>query len=125
MVVIGGEKYAIPLDSIQSIENILPTDIKLVSNKEVINLRGSVTRLVRMNNVLDIESKKLPEEDLVVVIVKKGEQLVGLVIDELMGQQEIVIKPLGKYINKCKFISGATILGDGEIALILDTNALV
>ncbi len=125
MVVIGGEKYAIPLDSIQSIENIPPTDIKLVSNKEVINLRGSVTRLVRMNNVLDIESKKLPEEDLVVVIVKKGEQLVGLVIDELMGQQEIVIKPLGKYINKCKFISGATILGDGEIALILDTNALV
>ena len=125
MVVIGGEKYAIPLDSIQSIENILPTDIKLVSNKEVINLRGSVTRLVRMNHVLDIESKKLPEEDLVVVIVKKGEQLVGLVIDELMGQQEIVIKPLGKYINKCKFISGATILGDGEIALILDTNALV
>ena len=125
MVVIGGEKYAIPLDSIQSIENIPPTDIKLVSNKEVINLRGSVTRLVRMNNVLDIESKKLPGEDLVVVIVKKGEQLVGLVIDELMGQQEIVIKPLGKYINKCKFISGATILGDGEIALILDTNALV
>ena len=91
----------------------------------MINLRGSVTRLVRMNHVLDIESKKLPEEDLVVVIVKKGEQLVGLVIDELMGQQEIVIKPLGKYINKCKFISGATILGDGEIALILDTNALV
>ena len=125
MVVIGGEKYAIPLDSIQSIENIPPTDIKLVSNKEVINLRGSVTRLVRMNNVLDVESKKLPGEDLVVVIVKKGEQLVGLVIDELMGQQEIVIKPLGKYINKCKFISGATILGDGEIALILDTNALV
>ena len=125
MVVIGGEKYAIPLDSIQSIENIPPTDIKLVSNREVINLRGNVTRLVRMNEALDIESKKTADEDLVVVIVKKGEQLVGLVIDELMGQQEIVIKPLGKYINKCKFISGATILGDGEIALILDTNALV
>ena len=78
-----------------------------------------------MNEALDIESKKTADEDLVVVIVKKGEQLVGLVIDELMGQQEIVIKSLGKYINKCKFISGATILGDGEIALILDTNALV
>ena len=61
---------------------------------------------------------------LVVVIVKKGEKLAGLVVDELMGQQEIVIKSLGKYINKCKFISGATILGDGEIALILDANAL-
>ncbi len=125
MVVIGGEKYAIPLDSIQSIEDINPADIKLVSNKEVITLRGSVTRLVRMSEVLDVESQKAPDENLVVVIVKKGEQQVGLVIDELMGQQEIVIKPLGKYINKCKFISGATILGDGEIALILDTNALV
>ena len=61
---------------------------------------------------------------MVVVIVKKGEKLAGLVVDELMGQQEIVIKSLGKYINKCKFFSGATILGDGEIALILDANAL-
>ena len=125
MVVIGNEKYAIPLDSIQSIENISPSDIKYVSNKEVINLRGSVTRLVRMSEVLEVESTKSADDDLVVVIVKKGEKLVGIVIDELMGQQEIVIKPLGKYINKCKFISGATILGDGEIALILDPNALV
>jgi two-component system chemotaxis sensor kinase CheA len=59
-----------------------------------------------------------------VVIVKKGDRLSGIVVDELMGQQEIVIKSLGKYITKCKVISGATILGDGEVALILDTNAL-
>lgn len=51
--------------------------------------------------------------------------MAGLVIDELIGQQEIVIKSLGKYIKQCKFISGATILGDGEIALILDANALI
>ncbi|MCR5102645.1 MAG: chemotaxis protein CheA [Butyrivibrio sp.] len=125
MVVIGDEKYAIPLDSIQSIEDISPQDLKFVENKEVINLRGNVTPIVRLNEVLDIDSEKSPDEDLIVVITKKGEQFVGLVIDELMGQQEIVIKPLGKYINKCKMISGATILGDGEIALILDTNALV
>jgi len=125
MVEVGNEKYAIPLDSIQSIENVPVSDIKFVSNKEVINLRGSVTRLIRMNEVLDNESTNNPDEDLVVVIVKKGDQQVGLVIDKLEGQQEIVIKPLGKYMNKCKFISGATILGDGEIALILDTNAIV
>ena len=56
--------------------------------------------------------------------MKKGDRQSGLVVDELMGQQEIVIKSLGKYITKCKVISGATILGDGEVALILDTNAL-
>ncbi len=124
MVIVGDEKYAIPLDSIQSIEDVSPSDLKLVENKEVINLRGSVTPIVRLNSVLDTESTKSPDEDMVVVITRKGDQQMGLVIDELMGQQEIVIKPLGKYTNKCKLISGATILGDGEIALILDTNAI-
>ena len=124
MVIIGQEKYAIPLDSIQSIEDVSPNDIKFVENKEVINLRGSVLPLVRLNEVLDTTSTRKPDEDMVVVIARKGDQLAGLVIDELMGQQEIVIKPLGKYTNKCKLISGATILGDGEIALILDTNSI-
>lgn len=124
MVIVGQEKYAIPLDSIQSIEDVSPADLKLVENREVINLRGSVTPIVRLNEVLDTESTKAPEDDMVVVIARKGDQQVGLVIDELMGQQEIVIKPLGKYTNKCKLISGATILGDGEIALILDTNSI-
>ena len=124
MVIVGNEKYAIPLDSIQSIEDVSPADLKLVENKEVINLRGSVTPIIRLNKVLDTESTKAPEDDMVVVITRKGDQQTGLVIDELMGQQEIVIKPLGKYTNKCKLISGATILGDGEIALILDTNAI-
>ncbi|MBO6195914.1 MAG: chemotaxis protein CheA [Butyrivibrio sp.] len=125
MVIIGEEKYAIPLDSIQSIEDVSPSDIKLVENKEVINLRGSVTPIIRLNEVLDTESTKSPDEDMVVVITRKGDQSYGLVIDELMGQQEIVIKPLGKYTAKCKLISGATILGDGEIALILDTNSVI
>ena len=66
-----------------------------------------------------------PDQDMIIVIVKKGDKIAGLVIDELIGQQEIVIKSLGKYIKQCKFISGATILGDGEVALILDANALL
>ena len=125
MVVVGGEKYAISLGSIQTIEDISPNDIKLVENKEVINLRGTVIPLIRLTEVLDVESTRSPEDNLIVVIVKKGDKMAGLVIDELIGQQEIVIKSLGKYIKQCKFISGATILGDGEVALILDANALL
>jgi len=124
MVVVGNEKYAISLGSIQTIEDIRPEDIKQVQSKEVINLRGNVIPIVRLSDVLDIESDKNPEENMIVVIVKKGEKFAGIVVDELMGQQEIVIKSLGKYINKCKKISGATILGDGEVALILDANSL-
>ena len=125
MVVVGNEKYAISLGSIQTLEDIPPSEIKFVQNKEVIHLRGTVIPIIRLSEVLDVESKRSDEENLIVVIVKKGDKLAGLVIDELIGQQEIVIKTLGKYIKQCKFISGATILGDGEIALILDTNALI
>ena len=125
MVVVGGEKYAISLGSIQTIEDIAPSEIKLVQNREVIHLRGTVIPIIRLPEVLDIESTKTPSENMVVVIVKKGDKLAGLVIDDLIGQQEIVIKSLGKYIKQCKFISGATILGDGEVALILDANALI
>lgn len=126
MVVIGGEKYAISLGSIQTIEDISPADIKLVQNKEVIHLRGSVIPIIRLCKELDVESSKKPEDNMVVIIAKKGDKTAGLVVDELLGQQEIVIKSMGKYIdNKCKLISGATILGDGEVALILDANALI
>ncbi len=125
MVEIGDEKYAIALGSIQTIEDILPSDVNLVQAKEVIQLRDLVIPLIRLNEILDIPSKKDPEENLVVVVVKKGDKLAGLVVDELIGQQEIVIKSLGKYISKCKIISGATVLGDGEVALILDANSLI
>lgn len=125
MVTVGGEKYAISLGSIQTIEDISPADIKLVQTEEVIHLRGSVIPLIRLSEILDAPSTKNSDENLVVVIVKKGDKLAGLVVDELIGQQEIVIKSMGKYISKCKMISGATILGNGEVALILDANAVI
>ena len=126
MVVIGGEKYAISLGSIQTIEDIPTDEIRLIQNKEVIHLRGNVIPLIRMDKELDTVSTKGPDENMTILIVKKGDKLAGLVVDELLGQQEIVIKSMGKYIdNKCRLISGATILGDGEVALILDTNVLL
>lgn len=126
MVVVGGEKYAISLGSIQTIENISPDEIKLVQNKEVIHLRGNVIPIVRLDKELDVVRADNPDDNLVVIIAKKGDRMAGFVVDELLGQQEIVIKSMGKYIdNKCKLISGATILGDGEVALILDANVLI
>ena len=126
MVVVGGEKYAISLGSIQTLEDVSPDEIKLVQNKEVMHLRGNVIPIVRLDKELDVVSSKNPDETMVVIIAKKGDKVAGFVVDELLGQQEIVIKSMGKYIdNKCKLISGATILGDGEVALILDANVLI
>lgn len=125
MVELGNEKYAIPLGSIETIEDVPVDKIKYVQTKEVINLRGNVIPLIRLDKVLDVEHTEDPNRNLTVVIVKKGDKLAGLIVDNLMGQLEIVIKSIGKYINNSKMISGATILGDGEIALILDVNMLV
>lgn len=125
MVEIQDEKYAIPLNSIVTVEDVPQEDIKLVQNKEVINLRGSVIPLIRLDQILDLDARTEEPESLVVVIVKKGDKQAGLVIDNLIGQQEIVIKPLGKYIYIHKMFSGATILGDGDVALIIDANTLV
>lgn len=127
MVEIGYEKYAISLDSIQAIEDVLKTDIKYVQSKEVINLRGNVIPIIRLHEILGIEVSENDEEDnLTAVIIKKGDKQAGLVVDRLIGQQEIVIKSLGSYIESGnKLISGATILGNGDVALILDANTLI
>lgn len=125
MVELGNEKYAIPLGNIQTLEDVALSDVKHVQTKEVIHLRGNVIPLIRLRNILDVADDGKQPESLTVVIVAKGDRLAGLVIDNLIGQQEIVIKSIGKYINNNKMIGGATILGDGEVALILDPNAIV
>ena len=125
MVTIGEEKYAIPLGSIDTIEDIPVEEVKRVEKKEVINLRGSVIPLIRMAEVLDVPGERPEKNTVTMVVVAKGDKKAGLVVDDLIGQLEIVIKSIGKYINNSKMISGATVLGDGEVALILDANALV
>lgn len=125
MVKVGGEKYAISLGSIQTIEDIPVSEIKYVHAKEVIHLRGSVIPLVRLRDLLDVPGESEEQENITVVIVSKGDKQAGLVVDSLIGQMEIVIKSLGKYISINKMISGATILGDGSVALIIDANTFV
>lgn len=124
MVKISDEKYALPLGNIQTVENIFHKDIKKVNGKEVLNLRGDVIPIIRLGEILDCP-KVEDREQVLVVVVKKGERYAGMVVDELIGQLEIVISSIGKYIKNHRIISGATILGNGEVALILDVNSLI
>lgn len=124
MVNIGNEKYAIPLNTIQNIEDVKISEIKYIQNQEVINLRDHVIPIVRLDEILEVEKEESNKDTITLVIVNKGDKKAGFVIDSLIGQQEIVIKTLGKFLN-IKMIAGATILGDGEVALILDVNTLV
>lgn len=132
LVGVGTEKYAVPLNSIKETVTINSKNINRIKNQEITLFRGEVLPIIRLNELLDISgnifensaSNDFYNEDLTVVIVKKGEKLLGLAVDELIGQQEIVIKSLGKFLNNIKLIAGATILGDGQVALILDVNTL-
>jgi two-component system chemotaxis sensor kinase CheA len=123
LVKVGDEKYAFPLNSISEVVHKNINEIHKVQGKEVILYRGKVIPLIRLNEILEIENTGL-NVDLICVILKKGENLAACIIDELIGQQEIVIKPLGKYLSNIKIVSGATILGDGQVALIIDSNNL-
>ncbi len=125
LVMVGEEKYAIQLSSIHKITNIPADDVKLVQKQEVVMYRNTVIPIVRLDKVLEVprENSEAPR-NLTLVIVKKGERLTGLVVDKILGQQEIVQKSLGKFLSGIKIITSATILGDGNVALILDVNAL-
>ncbi len=126
MVRVGNEKYAIPLGSIKEIESVKPGDIRLVRNQEVILLRDVLVPVVRLDKILSVPGS-IPDHQkkgITCVITKKGEKLSAFIVDSLIGQQEIVIKSLGKLMSGVKYIAGATILGDGNVALILDVNSL-
>ncbi|MFD2208847.1 chemotaxis protein CheW [Virgibacillus halophilus] len=121
------EKYAIPLSTIVETAIIKKMDIMSAHQKSVIDFRGKVVPLVFLKDTFQIPQTENQEDDdlLSVVIIKKGEKMAGLVVDAFIGQQEIVLKSLGDYLTDVFAISGATILGNGHVALIIDSNALI
>ncbi len=126
LVKVQEEMYAIPLGSIDSTINITQEDIKTVRNREVIVLRGQIIPIIRLGDILNVPRvNETDSDDIFVVVVHIGERKAGIVVDNLIGQQEIVIKTLGKLLAGLKVISGATVLGDGRVAMILDVSALM
>ena len=124
LVQVQNEMYAIPLASIDSTLSVQPTDIRTVQNNEVIVLRGEIIPIIRMEETLMVPHVKDASE-LFVVVVHAGDSKAGIVVDKLIGQQEIVIKTLGNLFMGLKMFSGATVLGDGRVALILDVATML
>ncbi|TDL89618.1 chemotaxis protein CheA [Vibrio vulnificus] len=125
LVAIQNEKYAIPLSSIIETAIIKKADIMNAHNQQVIDFRGKVLPLLFLKDIFEVPISQEEEDSLSVVIVRKGDKLAGLVVDSFIGQLEIVLKSLGNYLTSAFAISGATILGDGQVALIIDCNTLI
>lgn len=126
LVEIEEEIYAVPLSSIIETSIIKKSDILNAHNQKVIDFRGKVVPLIFLDEVFEVpRTEEIDDEFLSIVIVRKGDNLAGLVVDSFIGQQEIVLKSLGNYLKNIFAISGATILGNGKVALIVDVNALM
>jgi two-component system chemotaxis sensor kinase CheA len=125
MVEVADETYAIPLGTVSETQVIDPTDIKKVQNQEAIFLRERTIPLVRLDNLLGIEKVLNGNEPFPVVITEVGTRLVGIGVHELLGQQEIVINSLDRFLKGVEGFAGATILGTGRVALILDIHSLL
>ncbi len=125
VVTTAGSTFIVPLVSVMETIKINRNDIRTIQTREVMLLRDSIVPLMRMNKVLDMGGAESEKDEEYVLVVKAGEKIAGIVVDELKEQMEFVIKPLGKYLGELKGIAGATILGNGEVALIFDIPTLI
>lgn len=126
LVRLGSEKYAIPLSSIVETGIVKQSQIRTIHGNKMLEFRGSHIPLVSLSKIFSIpDYDESTEEETEIVVVRKGERLVALAVQDFIGQNEIVIKNLGKYLPDVQGISGATILGDGQVALIIDPNAFI
>jgi len=124
LIRVGDETYAISLENVEETLLVNKDDIKYVHGTPVTNVRGEILSLKDLAGILGTEVNREAIEEHPVVVVRSGRTRIGFIVDELVGQQEIVIKPLGKLLAKVRGMAGATILGDGNVALILDVASL-
>ncbi|MFZ7822564.1 chemotaxis protein CheW [Priestia sp. 40] len=124
LVQMSEERYALPLSSIIETAIVQPKEVMHVHGQKVIDFRGAIIPLIDLKELFTVPNS-VQRDHYSVVIVKKGEKTAGLIVDSFIGQQEIVLKSLGHYLPGVFAISGATILGDGQVALIIDCNALI
>jgi two-component system chemotaxis sensor kinase CheA len=124
LVRVGPEMYAIPITSVIESHRIRPSDIKLIDNYEVFNVRDDVVSLIRLNRLFRIPTDE-NKEYYFVVIVGSADKKMGLIVDSLIGEEDVVIKPLRDHFTNAPGIAGANITGDGRVSLIIDVSQLL
>ncbi|ANH48479.1 chemotaxis protein CheA [Helicobacter pylori] len=125
LVGVQEEYYAIPLSSVLETVRISHDEIYTVDGKSVLRLRDEVLSLVRLSDIFKVDAILESNSDVYVVIIGLADQKIGVIVDYLIGQEEVVIKSLGYYLKNTRGIAGATVRGDGKITLIVDVGAMM
>ncbi|MFC5532475.1 chemotaxis protein CheW [Cohnella yongneupensis] len=127
LIKLGSEKYAFPLSSIVETGSVKKSSIRSVHGTPMIDYRNAIIPIVSLSSLVEsTDYSEEEEEETEIIVIRKADKLAAVMVDEFIGQSEIVLKPLGKYLSSSVgLVSGATILGDGQVALIIDPNALI
>ncbi len=124
MIKVDNETFAIPLDAVSETTKIEAELLTDINGRKAVTLRGEVLGLVDLAELLNLPKQEVDPDVLSVVVIHDNERRLGVVVDRLLERQEVVIKPLGSYLGDLRGISGATILGDGSVILILDPHEI-
>jgi len=125
MVKVDGEIYALPLASILETFRVSKSSIKYIDGQQILNVRDRLIPLIKLSDALELNCEEVRKDWVYVVLMAIAEKKVGVIVDELCHQEEVVIKPVGTYFSDIKEVSGATITGDGKVGLILDPGSLI
>jgi len=126
LVMAGSDTYAVPVDSVIETIRINPGDLKTVETKDVITVRGHILPIVKLHDIFGLPTKGILEKKFFpVLIVQSVEKRIGILVDELLGRQEIISKSMGDPLKRVKHIAGATILGSGKVVMILDVPSII
>jgi two-component system chemotaxis sensor kinase CheA len=125
LVEVGRETFAIPLHSVTEVINLSGSDVHTIQGREVMHHRDRVLPLLRIGESLTVDGYERGGRDAYIVVVAIAHHRLGVVVDDLMSQKEIVIKPLGEYLKNVPAVAGSTILGDGSVILILDVAEMI
>src|SRR3990172_940382 len=125
MVKVDGEIYALPMASILETFRVSKSSIKYIDGQQILNVRDRLIPLIKLSDALELNCEEVRKDWVYVVLMAIAEKKVGVIVDELCHQEEVVIKPVGTYFSDIKEVSGATITGDGKVGLILDPGSLI
>ena len=127
LVEVAKEVFSVPLESVLEVVRIQPNEINTISGREVVRLRNTVLPLARLHNIMGTPNADghLQDDWIYIVVVGLAQQRLGIVVDSLLGQKEVVIKSLGGYLGTVPGIAGSTILGDGRVIMIIDVGELM
>jgi two-component system chemotaxis sensor kinase CheA len=122
---VGDETFAVPLNTVLEVVRITPNEIYTIKGREVIRVRDTILPLARMSEIIGKSKTTKLAPIAYVVMVGWAEKRIGLLVDSLSGQKEVVIKALGDYLGNVPGIAGSTILGDGSVILIIDVGQFI